>query len=92
MVVTTRLVRLPKGGRAIKVRVRALLTRYDLVASAIRARREDEPELTKGVIRRYLCTIMVENGVEGFISIYNNATKRQVDEADQLIFQLFPRL
>jgi len=91
-VVLTKVVRLPKGGRGILVVVRSLLTRYDLLASAIYARRQGEVELTKDSLTCYLRRILEESGVEGFISILNDADEEEKAQAEESVSQLFPKL
>jgi HEAT repeat protein len=92
MSATAHLVRLRRGGRAIRVRVTSLLTRYDLVATAIYARSIGEPEVTRRSCIRYLKRILEEHGVEGFIRIFNNAMPHERKTSDEIIANLFPEL
>ncbi len=92
MSVKARFVRLPKGGRAIRAKVTVLLTRYDLVSTAIYAKKQGETEVTRSSCCRYLRRILEEHGVEGFISIYNRATAHERSVGENVIGNLFPEL
>jgi predicted kinase len=90
--VTLSVRRLPRGGKLLRVRVRTALTRFEVASAVIHARKQDEEGYTRRDIIRYMKRMMEENGTNGFLNVYNDATEDERIDANLEVARLFPEL
>ncbi len=83
---------LPNGAVVVRVQMSHMLTHYDLVAAALFALKEGEPEVTRSSCIRYAKRLLRERGVDGLIDVYNAANPRRRDEGSGMIDKLFPEM
>ncbi len=90
---SVKMVRLPLGGKVIRVTTRSLLTKYDLVAAAIQIKKEDqECDLTRSSLIFHVKRMLENRGLESLISVYNKATTEEIRESEKSVRNLFPSL
>lgn len=90
--VTLKLRRLPRGGRLLRVRVQTAMTRFEVASAIIHARKQGEEGYTRGDIIRYMKRMMEENGTNGFLNVYNDATEIERISANVEVTRMFPEM